>query len=465
MKDMVPTGQYELFPQEDPDNLFRLLSYGLISAAEAAKALGISTRQVYRRLQAWNANGGKLPPHGNAKRVPVNRTPDETRERICKLISEKYYEFPPSLLSQYLWEHEDIRVSRETLRKLMKTLTPNLTEKEQRERGHLLRRRRSRRGELIQVDGSPHRWFLLDPHNYCLIAFIDDATGMITAASFCNTETAEGYMKTLLSHIKKYGIPLALYSDRHSIFKQNGPGRDPDGETQIRRICDELGIELIYALTPQAKGRVERLFGTLQGRWPLEFRVQGITNIDEANKRLPQFIADYNSRFSVEARSAEDAHSPVSDEQMPQIERICATWHERVMSKTLTVSFHNCILQVVKAQGMKYELIGQTVYVIEYPDNRPFELLYVSSNGKQILLYFETRIKKTLEPAEPAEETSKTIDAKLDKLVDEAMHQPNPFVERHYKEAQKAKEKKVERAKRDEAAKMLEEKIQSTKVK
>ena len=462
---MVPTGQYELFPPEDPDNLFRLLSYGLISAAEAAKTLGICPRQVYRRLQAWHANGDKSPAHGNTKRAPANRLPSVTREQICKLIKEKYYEFPPTLLAQYLWEHEGIRVSKETLRRLMKEITPTITEKDQREKGHTLRRRRSRLGELIQVDGSPHQWFRQDPHNYCLIAFIDDATGKITAAHFCPTETAQGYMQTLLKHIKSYGIPLAMYSDRHSIFKQNGPARDPDGETQIRRVCENLGIELIYALTPEAKGRVERLFQTLQGRWPLEFRVQGVTNIDEANKRLPQFIADYNNRFGIAARSTEDAHCAVTAEQMPQIERICATWHERVMSKSLTVSFHNSILQVVKAQGLKYELIGQIVYVIEYPDGRPNELLYITSEGKQVLLYFETRIKKSLEPAQPAEETSKTIDAKLDKLADEALHRPNPFVERHYKEAQKASVQKAKRAERDKAAKALEEKIRMNKAK
>lgn len=302
MKDMVPTGQYELFPPEDPDNLFRLRSYGLISAAEAAKTLGICPRQVYRRLQAWHANGDKSPAHGNTKRAPANRLPSVTREQICKLIKEKYYEFHPTLLAQYLWEHEGIRVSKETLRRLMKEITPTITEKDQREKGHTLRRRRSRLGELIQVDGSPHQWFRQDPHNYCLIAFIDDATGKITVAHFCPTETAQGYMQTLLKHIKSYGIPLAMYSDRHSIFKQNGPARDPDGETQIRRVCENLGIELIYALTPEAKGRVERLFQTLQGRWPLEFRVQGVTNIDEANKRLPQFIADYNNRFGIAGR-------------------------------------------------------------------------------------------------------------------------------------------------------------------
>ena len=135
------------------------------------------------------------------------------------------------------------------------------------------------------------------------------------------------------------------------------------------------------------------------------------------------------------------------------------------MRKSLTVSFHNRIIQVVKAQGLKYELIGQIVYVIEYPDGRPNELLYITSEGKQVLLYFETRIKKSLEPAQPAEETSKTIDAKLDKLADEALHRPNHFVERHYKEAQKASVQKAKRAERDKAAKALEEKIRMNKAK
>ncbi len=179
-----------------------------------------------------------------------------------------------------------------------------------------------------------------------------------------------------MDYIQKYEIPLALYSVHHSIFKQTTSILDSDGETQFRRACDQLNIELIYALSPQVEGRVERLFKTLQGRWPLEFRAQGIKDIDTANKRLPEFIAQFNLRYAIEPRNAEDANCPVAIKDMPEIERACALWHERTLSKSLTVSYGKCILQVMNAEGRKLELMGQTVHILEYPDNRKPEMLF-----------------------------------------------------------------------------------------
>lgn len=437
--------------------VYQAVSFGVLSVADAAQRLGISRRQMYRRLEAWNSHNGKLPQHGNTGRVAKNRLPDAVRNKILELVETKYYQFPPQLLTQYLNECEGITVSKETVRRILREANPEVTEQKLREAGHLLRRRRSRFGELVQIDGSPHQWFEGDPRQYCLIAFIDDATGRITAARFFPTETAGGYFSILVTHIRQYGIPLALYSDRHSIFRQNRT-EVQDEETQFKRACDQLGIELIYALSPQAKGRVERLFQTLQNRWPLEFRVQGISDLDTANKRLPEFIADFNARFSLSPRSAEDAHSPVEQSVLPLLERYCAYWHERVVSKNLTVSYGGTLLQITKAEGRMYELIGQTVHIIEYPNEAPFEIHFRDSEGKGHLLHYKTLQNKTLEPVEYLE-TSKTIDARMDAIVDAALHGTNHFVERHYKEAADGLGRKAKRIQRDKDAKALKEKM------
>ena len=437
--------------------VYKSLSVGLISVSDAATRLGISRRQMYRRIAAWNANNGKPPRHGNAGRPAGNRLPTEVRNKIVELSETKYFQFPPQLFTQYLNENEGIKVSKETVRRILRETVPDITEQKMREAGHMLRRRRSRFGELVQIDGSPHQWFVSDPRYYCLIAFIDDATGRLTAAHFFPTETARGYFATLLEHIQQHGIPLALYSDRHSIFRQTRP-EAVDEETQFKRACDQLGIELIYALSPQAKGRVERLYKTLQNRWPLEFRVHGVTDMETANKRMPEFIDDFNRRFAVPPRNSEDAHSKVDRCQLPLIERICAYWHERVVSKNLTISYDGFLLQITKAEGRMYELIGQTVYVIEYPTESPLEVHFRDSEGNGHLLHYKTLKKKTLESVEYLE-TSKTIDARMDKIVDEALHGPNSFVERHYKEAADGIQRKARKAKRDEAAKALQEKM------
>ena len=202
-------------------------------------------------------------------------------------------------------------------------------------------------------------------------------------------------------------------------FTATASALDSAGETQFRRACDQLNIELIYALSPQAKGRVERLFKTLQGRWPLEFRAQGIKDIDTANKRLPEFIAEFNARYAIEPQNAEDANCPVANKDMPQVERICALWHERILSKSLTVSYGKCLLQVINAEGSRLELMGQNVYLVEYPDERP----------------------------------------PVESVVKNALNRDNPFVSRHYKQATKDKERKEKKAQKIKEANKLEEKV------
>ena len=445
------------------EEIFGQVVYGLLSPPEAAKAMKLSVRQFYRRLAAWKRGEASEPPHGNKGRPPKNRLPGDVRLKIIELAATKYQDFPPTLLAQYLGRHERIKVSKETVRKILRELSPQASEQSLRSAGHFLRRRRSRFGELVQIDGSPHRWFGSSQEECALIAFIDDATGRITAAGFFPTETATGYMTVLLQHIRAYGIPLALYSDRHGIFRAVAHERAKnDGGTQFQRVCDRLQIEQIFAQSPQAKGRIERLFQTLQGRWPHEFRVLGIKDPATANQRMDELIRDFNQRFGIDPRESQSANCAVDEESMPEIERICAWWHERVLSKSLSVSFGGSILQVKNAGDRKFELVGKKIYVVEYQDGRAPEMVYRDGQGKEHLLCFEARKRKTLERAEYFE-SSKTVNACLDRILEKEGDRPNGFVTKMNREIAEAKQRRQWRKELDQKARELEEKMKQRK--
>lgn len=223
------------------------------------------------------------------EKIPIDKTSipqrelnidNKTRSNLFAWNGQFSPQFVETLLSHYA-QVGDVVVDPfagsgttlcEAARKLIKQAFPNDQEKQKTAWERPLRRRRGAFGELIQIDGCPHYWFGLDNPPACLIGFIDDATSRITAARFFPTETSEGYMIVLLEHMRKYGIPVALYSDRHSVFTSN---RDKfsrrESRTQFSRACNALGIDLILAQSPNAKGRVERMFRTLQCRWPLSF--------------------------------------------------------------------------------------------------------------------------------------------------------------------------------------------------
>lgn len=200
-----------------------------------------------------------------------------------------------------------------------------------------MRERRARFGELIQIDGSPHDWFE-GRGEYCtLLVFIDDATGRLTQLRFAPTETTLGYMRVLHDHILAHGVPVALYSDKHSIFRINAKEADPEAETQFSRAARELGIECIHAHSPQAKGRVERANQTLQDRLIKEMRLVGINNMDEANAWLPGYIKDFNKRFAVAPKDASDAHIAYAGTPIDLV-RILSVQVTKTLSKTCLAS-------------------------------------------------------------------------------------------------------------------------------
>jgi hypothetical protein len=228
--------------------------------------------------------------------------PPEQEDKIINIIKEKYFDFGPTFAGEKLIENHGIKVSNEKLRQIMIKNKIWMPKKIKAKKLHQMRDRRPREGELIQIDGSPHAWFEDRGESCCLIVFIDNATGKIKELRFCNAETTNDYFAVTKSYIKKHGIPRSFYADRHSIFKINTKELSSkaidknEGLTQFGRAMQTLDIELIYAMSPQAKGRVERANQTLQDRLVKELRLAGINNIEEANE-LPRSRA---SRYRIQ---------------------------------------------------------------------------------------------------------------------------------------------------------------------
>ena len=239
----------------------------------------------------------------------------------------------------------ELSVSKETLRQWM--MEEGLWKaKAKKERKIFQRRtRRSRFGELLQGDGSHHDWFEGRGEKCVVLIFVDDATSRITAGGFFPGETTEGYEEVLKQHLAAYGRPLGLYTDKHSVFRVNQTGViKGEAETHFGRVLRELDIKLICAHSPQAKGRVERANGTLQDRLVKEMRLRGISQIDEANEFLPEFIEKYNQKFGKEPMEKEDAHRPLQDPE--KLERILAKKTKRKLSKNLTFQYGNELYQI-----------------------------------------------------------------------------------------------------------------------
>lgn len=328
--------------------------------AEVAQRLGLSVRQIKRLVCRYREHGATGLLNGHRGRRPNNAIAEAVRQEVIGLVKTHYADFGPTLACEKLAERHGHHLSAETLRKWM--MANGLWQPKQRKqvRIHQRRPRRPCLGELIQIDGSPHDWFEERGPRCTLIVFIDDATGRLMALRFVPAETTQAYMETLEQYLDQHGRPVALYSDKHSIFRVSHP--EHDGElTQFSRAIKTLDIAAIHANTPQAKGRVERANQTLQDRLVKELRLCDISGVDAANAFLPAFMADYNARFAVEPQSPQDAHRPVLHSSEEQTLILCLH-HTRKLSKNLCLQFKNREYQL---QGQGYCLRGVTLTVCE----------------------------------------------------------------------------------------------------
>ncbi len=333
-----------------------------LTQAQAAQRLKLSIRQVKRLTRAYRTCGAAGMASKRRGRCPGNAIGDAVRQQALAIIRAHYIDFGPTFAHEKLTELHACHCSVETLRKWM--IKDGVWLGKQRKKAviHQSRPRRPRLGELVQIDGSPHDWFEGRGPRCTLIVFIDDATSRLLALRFAPTETTQAYMETLAQQLDQHGRPVAIYSDKHSIFRVNHP--DKEGElTQFTRALKTLDIEPIHANTPQAKGRVERANKTLQDRLVKEMRLRSIGSIEQANAFLPQFMDDYNRRFAVTAHHPDNAHREVLH-SAEALTLILCLQHRRKLSKNLTIAFRNTEYQL-QGYGKGYRLRGATITVCE----------------------------------------------------------------------------------------------------
>ena len=342
---------------------------GKLDQASAASRLGISVRQVKRlkrRLQDEGTAGLLSKKRG---RPSNRRTPPDVLAEAVALIGKHYADFGPTLACEKLDELHQITLSVETVRQAMLRAGLWKARRGAGVRTHAIRERRARRGELIQIDGSPHDWFEGRAARCCLLVFIDDATSELMALRFVDTETTLGYMALLEQYVLEHGLPAAIYSDRHSIFQVNRGDRQDVShtQTQFARALEQLGIEGIQANSPQAKGRVERANQTLQDRLVKEMRLQGISSQEQANAWLPQFMRSLNRRFAVTPSLPDDAHVPYVGEA-PALRRILSIHSQRRLSSNLSCQLDGLLYQVQPAdRGLA--LRGADVTIVTHPSS------------------------------------------------------------------------------------------------
>lgn len=332
---------------------------GRMTLLEAGSAIGRSERHVRRLLRRYEAEGPTGLVSRRRGRPSNNRLAPEVVSEVLRLVRERYGDFGPTFANEKLREIHGICIGTESLRQAMILAGLWKPSRKRRRRLHPLRERRPERGELIQVDGSPHAWFEGRGPRCSLLVFIDDATSELMALRFAPSETTLDYLLMLQTYVERFGRPLAVYSDRHSIFRVN-KGVRGEAETQLGRALGELGVELICATTPQAKGRVERANRTLQTRLVRELRLRNINSIREGNAYLEDFRNDFNRRFAQEPARPHDAHRAKDGFDLPYI---CAVRFTRRLSKDAMLRLHNSVVIAERADVRG----GELVEIIQYP--------------------------------------------------------------------------------------------------
>jgi transposase len=316
-----------------------------MSQKEAGEILHLCTRQIKRLLKRYKKQGavGLVSKHRGRK--GNNRLSESVKKQGLSLLKTKYQGFGPTLAHEKLVEKDKLRLSVESVRKIMIEEGLWKPRKLKKVVTHQLRERRACFGELVQIDGSPHDWFEGRAEVCVLLVFIDDATGELVQLQFVDSESFFSYAQAAEEYFKRFGKPVAFYSDKHSIFRVNQASTgSSDTLTQYGRAMRELDIQIICANTPQAKGRVERANQTLQDRLPKEMRLLGIRSREDGNAYLPEFMADFNQRFADDPRSEVDAHRPLTTKD--DLARILTWQLTRTISKNLTVQFENVVYQI-----------------------------------------------------------------------------------------------------------------------
>ena len=365
---------------------------GTLSLAEAAELMGVGQRQAWRLLATLRREGARGLPHSNRGREPANKVLTEVRDRVLELAKTTYAGANRTHLTELLSEREGIRLSASTVGRLLTAggLSPL---KQRRRSKHRSRRERfPQEGMLVQVDGSHHAWFEERGPRAVLLGAIDDATSKVLAACFTTAESTEGYFSLAADLIGQHARPYALYSDKHGVFRstqketiaeQLTGKREP---TQFGRAMEQLGIQIVAANSPQAKGRIERLWGTLQDRLVFELRLNGIDSIDAANEFLGAFLERFNRTFAVPARIEGTAYRPLPEGM--GLDAILCPHHRRKVARDNTIQLNGTLYQLpsnpegngyaglavtiqLRRSGQPVAVRGNVVVAIEPVDARP----------------------------------------------------------------------------------------------
>jgi hypothetical protein len=317
-----------------------------ITQKEGAIKIGVSERHFRRILVRYRQSGDGGLVSGHRGKPSNRRLSENVQSTITAFIQEpRFSDFGPTLLAEKLAEIKGISICKETLRQLR--IEAGLHQpKTRHKKSHPPRERRAQRGELVQIDGSYHAWLEERGPKACLLLFVDDATSAVLAAEFVEHESFFAYAHLCKSYFRTTGLPVAFYSDKFSVFRINSPSRiHTQAITQFRRALEGLGIDLICANSPQAKGRVERANQTFQDRLVKELRLQGIATYPAANACLAEFVRFYNRKFAVLPRSTAEDHRPL--DKSIDLDFLFSIHATRIISKDLQIQFENVSYQIL----------------------------------------------------------------------------------------------------------------------
>ncbi|MFZ0098840.1 MAG: ISNCY family transposase [Gemmobacter sp.] len=375
---------------------------GEIAVAIAAQRLQITARQVLRLRKRFVEGGAGAMASRHRGKPSNNQLEDGLAKEALELVLAQYYDFGPTFACEKLRDEHKLILSKETLRQLMIGAGLWTPKGVQRAALHQPRERRPCRGELVQIDGSRHDWFEGRSAACTLLVYIDDATGELLQLYFADTESTTGYFEATRRYIGQHGKPQAFYSDRAAVFR--APLAKSDTCTQFERALGQLGIELICAKTPQAKGRVERANRVLQDRLVKELRLDGIDDIEAANAWCERYLPRYNERFARTPLSELDKHTPahVNDD----LALILAVCELRKLSKQLTLKQRSRMLLLNDTPEAR-SLIGQPIAIHTYADGR----VELRAN-KQIFGYTSMAVSP---PTRLTDTDPKSLHATLDK--------------------------------------------------
>lgn len=355
---------------------------GKIDRRRACLALDVSERTLERYIANYRREGALFTRHGNDGRVPINKTEEKIKEQVLNLIREKYHDFNMSHAREKLLEDEKIKIKRETLRKWCHEINHVKRKKRKRSIARYYRQRMAQRGMLVQMDGSVHRWF--GNKQSTLIAAIDDADSTILYAEFFPAEDTISCMSVLQKVVERKGAFNILYVDKAGIFG----GAKRMEFSQVTRALEELAIQTIYAHSPEAKGRVERLFGTLQDRLIPEMRLRGIKSYPQANRFLQeQYIPqEWQKKFTVKPQSNKTEFRKIS--KKIDLKEVFCLKHFRTVARDHTISLDGKIYQLTSPT--RFSIYKQLIEIRTYQDlkwlayyaGQPIKLIYLDDHQK-----------------------------------------------------------------------------------